>query len=60
MTSPTAQGEPKHPSPAEHTPRNDAAPDDATAGPQTEDEKTRREQATKPALMPIGDSAGAA
>lgn len=28
--------------------------------PETEDEKLKREQATKPALMPIGDPSGAA
>jgi hypothetical protein len=30
------------------------------AEPETEDEKIKREQATKPALMPIGDPSGAA
>ncbi|EYR82147.1 hypothetical protein AKG11_15030 [Shinella sp. SUS2] len=60
MTSPKAQGDPKRPSPDEHKPRNDVEPGDTTAEPETEAEKTRREQATKPALMPIGDPAGAA
>lgn len=60
MTSPTAQGDPKRPTPTEHTPRNDGEPGDTTAEPETEDEKIKREQATKPALMPIGDPAGAA
>ncbi|MCJ8052510.1 hypothetical protein GB928_020545 [Shinella curvata] len=30
------------------------------AKPETEEEKIKREQATKPALMPIGDPSGAA
>jgi hypothetical protein len=60
MTSPKAQGDPKRPSSGEHKPRNDAGPGDTTAGPETEDEKIRREQAAKPALLPIGDPAGAA
>ncbi|MCR6500080.1 hypothetical protein MUO32_13610 [Shinella sp. CPCC 101442] len=30
------------------------------AKPEMEDEKIKREQATKPALMPIGDPSGAA
>jgi hypothetical protein len=60
MTSPRAQDDPKRPSPGEEKPRNDAEPEDTTAEPETEEEKVRREQATKPALMPIGDPAGAA
>jgi hypothetical protein len=49
MTSPKAQGDPKRPSPDEHKTRNDVEPGDTTAEPETEAEKTRREQATKPA-----------
>lgn len=41
-----------------------ASPDkgeiETDAKPETEEEKIKREQATKPALMPIGDPAGAA
>ncbi len=36
--------------------KDDAAREEA----ETEEEKIRREQAVKPALMPIGDPAGAA
>lgn len=41
-----------------------ASPDkskvETDAKPETEEEKIKREQATKPALMPIGDPSGAA
>ena len=54
MTSRQPQNDPKRPPPDKR--KDDASRDEA----ETEDEKIRREQATKPALMPIGDPAGAA
>ncbi len=48
----TTEQPPRQDGPAEKHPRD--------ANPETEDDKIRREQATNPALMPIGDPAGAA
>lgn len=38
----------------------DNSKEETDAKPETEEEKIKREQATKPALMPIGDPSGAA
>ncbi|MGB3812008.1 MAG: hypothetical protein WA950_02170 [Shinella sp.] len=57
MTKIDVQGGPKSPKPDRQKSGNDAKPD---AEAETQEEKTRREQATNPALMPIGDPAGAA
>ncbi len=54
MTKPAGK-DPKTPSPDKR--RDDAADRDEA---ETEEEKIRREQATNPTLMPIGDPAGAA
>lgn len=54
MTSRPAPDDPKAPSADSR--KDDAAREKA----ETEEEKIRREQAVKPALMPIGDPAGAA
>ena len=54
MTSSQPQNDPKRPPLDKH--KDDENRDEA----QTEEEKIKREQATKPALMPIGDPAGAA
>ncbi len=53
MTKIDAQKTPKPASPDKGKVETDAKPE-------TEEEKIKREQATKPALMPIGDPAGAA
>jgi|APLak6261682215_1056145.scaffolds.fasta_scaffold61560_1 hypothetical protein len=58
MTSIDAQTSPKTPSP-EKRKSEDGAPVDGSEM-ETEEEKIKREQATNPALMPIGDPAGAA
>jgi hypothetical protein len=61
MTSIQAQGGPKGRSPEQRQPQPDAEErDDANSEAETEEEKIKREQATNPALMPIGDPAGAA
>ncbi|HEV7250777.1 MAG TPA: hypothetical protein VGN93_27690 [Shinella sp.] len=49
---------PKNPSPEKHKPEDDAPVEGSEM--ETEEDKIKREQATKPALMPIGDPAGAA
>ncbi|WP_313531432.1 hypothetical protein [Shinella sp.] len=53
MTKTDAHNTPKPSSPDNREVETDTKPE-------TEDEKIKREQATKPALMPIGDPAGAA
>ncbi len=54
MTKTPPQTDPKAPSSDKR--RNEANRDET----ETQEEKIKREQATKPALMPIGDPAGAA
>lgn len=51
---------PKSPSPDHRKVEDDGRRDGTTDEAETEEEKIKREQATKPALMPIGDPAGAA
>lgn len=53
MTKTDAQNKPKPASP-------DRGKVETETKPETKEEKIKREQATKPALMPIGDPAGAA
>ena len=53
MTKTDAQNTSKPSSPDNRKVETDAKPE-------TEEEKIKREQATKPALMPIGDPSGAA
>ena len=48
----------KRPSPGKHGNGTDRSQANTEA--ETEEEKIKREQATKPALMPIGDPSGAA
>jgi hypothetical protein len=60
MTTRNAQGGPKNPSPGCQNAPDDTRRDKTSTEPETEDEKIKREQATNPALMPIGDPAGAA
>jgi hypothetical protein len=54
------QDGPKSPSPDPRKTGDDAKRDGTATEAETEEDKIKREQATKPALMPIGDPAGAA
>ena len=58
MTSIQPRNGPKGPAPDKR--KDDAKRDEPDSGAQTEEEKIKREQATNPTLMPIGDPAGAA
>lgn len=56
----TRQDSPKSPAPNKQGADDEAQRDEDNPEAGTEEEKIKREQATKPALMPIGDPAGAA